>query len=205
MNVKEVAKAIDSISSEAEKKRNKVKNKIRNIYKHNNPSKLKEVDTLMKKYRGKEEQLLEAIKQKYATSHQTSASSDKPWEFVLKNYEKNNRVQTNWNIDESIGNSKVQQMLNEMAESIDGKVDLAVNKDGKRKLVVRQKSGADYVSRDVVMLTVERMRDTIHKRYEIGMRNDSCSHLITNEHHRRKEEKRVDQLNKKKRDRKKKF
>lgn len=214
MNLNDIAKAIDLIApqteTEGENTRNKVRNKIKKIYKHNNPSKLNEIDALMEKYKGKEEQLLKAIEQKYTitqkrkptqkrepTQKRKYTQNRKPWEFVLKNYERD-RVR-NWNIDESISHSQIQLLLNEMAESNSAECTEIVAKDGRRKLVVRQKLGGENeVSRGDALLSLERMRRVIQKRYEFIREKKSSSHLITNEHERRKEEKRVDQLKKKK-------
>lgn len=61
-----------------------IRRKIEKMYKKHNPSKLADLDGLLVKYKGREDQLLKAIKQKY---RDTSSSTPKPWQFVLKNYD----------------------------------------------------------------------------------------------------------------------
>lgn len=53
-----------------------------NLYKKHNPDKVIEVDALMVKYAGMEEELLKKVRIKYTTKKDYT----KPWSYVLKNY-----------------------------------------------------------------------------------------------------------------------
>ena len=54
------------LGAEDKKRIKKIKKIIKEIYAEHNPSKLEDVDRLMCKYRSKELELLEAIRDKYA-------------------------------------------------------------------------------------------------------------------------------------------
>jgi len=152
-----------------------------------------ELDSLMIKYRGKEDQLLMAIKQKYNNTVSTSdQNEERPWQFVLKNYEHDG---------EEASLEKFQAILEDFASTIGG--ECVVYASGQRKLVVRQVEVGRYPSghnKESIYDTVQEMRRVVHKRYEHIRNKKSIAHLHTEEHMRRKEEKRVDLMRKNDRD-----
>mmetsp|Transcript_23372 Transcript_23372/g.34356 ORF Transcript_23372/g.34356 Transcript_23372/m.34356 type:complete len:212 (-) Transcript_23372:70-705(-) len=191
-----------------------VRKKIEAIYKEHNPEKLAELDTLMAKCTGKEHLLLKKIQDKYIHK---SAGQDKvqgkgqkkgqkknhkkPWVFILKNYAKDDKFH---NKEIENGLEDFMKILGGLADSIGGECAKVVNKkNGHRQLVVRQVIGRDDDGHDdvaTIMPTIEHMRQVIHKRYEHNRKGQSVAHLHTDEHERRKEEKRSDLLKKKSRE-----
>lgn len=196
-----------------------IEKEIIEIYKKYNPSKLGEVNSLLEKCKGKEEALLRKIKEKYVNPSIAGSSSTEirhPWSFVLKHYsrekESGKKQKENWRIDASIAG--IRSPLDELASSIGGEcvVDM---KFGHRALIVREvteKTKIDYCGRgssaakthdlESVKFTVERMQLLIRNRQEYIRKKNwkSKANLMTHEHDRRKEEKRVDQEKKKRRD-----
>lgn len=193
---------IDSNRANEQNRMQNIKKQITSVYKKHNRSKLSEIDGLMSKYKGKEEDLLRAIKDKY------SLRQNGKWQYILKNYDMKNKF-TNWNIDESLIGIKT--VLDELASSIGGECHQYVDNKGQRKLIVREalKKNTKFEyngggSRnthdwDTVKPTVEKMRKVIHDRYNYTRNHKSKSHLLINELDKRKEEKRFDQLRKNKR------
>lgn len=143
------------------------------LYQKHNPSKLEDVDNILSKYAGKEEQLLKAVRDKYSTAAGAEAATTKPWFFVLKNYcskhdydgDKEKIKAANWNIKESI--QEVRPVLDELAESIGGAcTDSIPGKYGQKRLSVVQKKGWTMSDMAVVEDVVDKMRKVIQQRYE---------------------------------------
>ena len=182
--------------------REEVKKAIEDIYRKKNPSKLDEIDSLMTKYRGKEAQLLDAIKKKYGQIASTKNSSP-TWKFVLKNFDPNNDKITNKHIRASL--AVVHAELQSLADSIGGECKEIVGKAGQHKLVVQSVAdGVGLTSDDLdgIKPTIEKMRSLIHERYQYDRKaSKSKAPLLSDEHDRRSEEKRLDLLKKKRRDR----
>jgi hypothetical protein len=191
-----------------------VKRAIEAIYRAKNPSKLSEIDDLMLKYKGKEDQLLAAIRHKYDVSvlgdnKKDSNNNDyKPWQFVLKNYDANDDNISNKHIAGSL--AEVRTELDGIAASIGGEcLDIIDSRRRVRKFVVRcsmkKTAGQDSSSEndmEAIKPTVEWMRQIIHDRYQYRRNpTKSKAHRQTEEHERRREEKRADQLKKKGKDR----
>ena len=204
-----------------ERKKSDIKKEIVKIYKVHNPSKLDDVERLMKKHEGSEVSLLRAIQQKYdhhdsGTPGLASLSSEgrRQWQFNLKHYssDKNaaKKQKQDWNIDASI--PEIRPQLDDLASSIGGECACIVW-NGKRKWVVREvvdRTKIDYCGQgrsmklhdlESVNDTVKTMRELIHSRYQYARNKKSKASLMTNEHDRRKEEKRADQDKKKRRNR----
>ena len=214
-NVNRLRDEIDAIDSQRKRDQDrqdsdqerlqKVEEKITKLYKKYNPSKLPEVNDLMIKYKGKEEVLLQAIQKKYCTT----GSSNRPWQYVLKHYDTDDnamkRKAANWKIDGSL--ETIKSELDKLASSIGGECVHTVGKNGNRMLVVRKAAAtkkANYGNRgnrnthnrNSIKPTVENMRSMVHKRYTYIRHTINKSQLFTNEHDKRKEEKRIDQSRK---------
>jgi hypothetical protein len=169
-----------------------IRGTLTNLYKKHNPEKVIEVDALMVKYAGMEEELLKKVRIKYTTKkdkYTTKKDSTKPWSYVLKNYQHpgsgrdREKIQRhNWKVDESI--KRIRKVLDEMAGSIGGRCVQAVSKYGQRQFKIQQidDTGQDE---DRIQRSVDRMRSMIHERYR---GNDQAPNL-SNEHDRRKAEK----------------
>jgi uncharacterized protein YacL len=92
MNVKDVERQVDadrqreSLRREQEQRildrLDEIRDTLTNLYKKHNPDKVIEVDALMVKYAGMEEELLKKVRIKYTTKKDYT----KPWSYVLKNY-----------------------------------------------------------------------------------------------------------------------
>jgi hypothetical protein len=176
------------------------RNQIQKIYKKHNPSKLEGLDNVMAKYAGKENQLLRAVKEKYGLELVV------PWSYVLKNYS-DDRFQDQ-RTEESL--RPFQQILDGFASSIGGEcttVFTGKQPGAKRILVVRQLVGRDghydEGAQDWgrIEATVDEMRRVIHERYDHVRKGQSIASLHTDEHAKRKEEKRIEKLKQQKRDR----
>jgi hypothetical protein len=183
--------AIDKVDREeddaAEEKTNLlVRRKLESIYRKHNREKLGSIDEILRKYKGKEEDLLKAVREKYCANkkgrldkNNAEDRQEEWWSFVLKNYcmyerqgagrddDSRRKIQRhNWNVDESL--NCVRNDLDELAESIGGTCVVDVStKGGTRRLIVRKaKAGKNMsVTTQQVEKTVEKMREIVHARY----------------------------------------
>lgn len=210
MNIDSISNGIDSIDlnreeqndEEEKKKLSKekiIKKRITKLYRKHNPSKLSEIDSLMKKYKGKEEELLQAIKNKYGDA---GCPRRHGWQHVLKRFYPNEKGP--WNNDkESL--VEIQGMLDGLASSIGGECFYEPNALVVQK--VKQDEKIDYCgglrgntheSWESIQPTIEKMREIVHNRYEYYRKKKSTSKApyLTDEHERRKEEKRIDRVKK---------
>jgi hypothetical protein len=121
---------------------------------------------------------------------------------VLKKYTNNNDTIANKHIAASL--AEIRTELDDIASSIGGECAEVIERWGTRTLVVRRSvnHGQDVERSDLgrIKPTVERMHQIIHARYQYAKPTKSKAHLQTEEHDRRREEKRVDQLKKNRRD-----
>ena len=172
--------------------KSEIKKKIVRIYKKNNPSKLSEVDGLLLKYAGKEDDLLKAIKEKYQAGKESWDDNNFRWKFILKHLpdqrdddRKDKRQKAIWYVEESI--QEIKPRLDEYASLIDGNVDIQYFNDHRVLVVVRDMT-KPLCYKSKVESTVGKMRDVIHHRYSHLNRPTDAS----NEYERRKLEKNRD-------------
>jgi hypothetical protein len=166
-----------------------IKKKIIKIYKKQNPSKLPEVDSLLVKYAGKEEELLRSIRKKY-TKRLPWEDNNFCWTFNLKHFndqhsDKDKRQRSIWYVQESL--QQVQYLLDQLAEQIGGKCDIADAK-GHLVLVAKRDMAKPLCSKEDALLAVEKMKDLVHNRYRHKERPTDTA----TEHDRRRLEKQRD-------------
>ena len=126
----------------------------------------------------------------------------KSWIYTLKNYEHNNKY-ANKKTDASL--KEFRKILDDFASSIGGECADVISKWGHRQHVVRQSQNPTdwkraHLKAEDIEFTVQKMRKVIHDRYEHIRKGTSIANLHADEHDRRSEEKRVDQMKKKARD-----
>jgi hypothetical protein len=177
------------------------------IYQENNPEKIKDVSSLLEKYDGKEDKLLQAVKKKYRVApssiEATAEAPNKKWSYVLKNVPVyKHRMRTSeksplWEVERSLEN--VREELDKIARSIGGECVLdGLGKQGQHRLVVQQSRFEDGYSGKIgtkyaIEANVERMRAIVHERYH----RKANSSNFTDEHSCRKLNKQRDQERKK--------
>jgi hypothetical protein len=162
-----------------------IRDTLTNLYKKHNPDKVIEVDALMVKYGGMEEELLKKVRIKYTTKKDYTKS----WSYVWKNYQHpgsgrdHGAIQRhNWKVDESI--KPICKVLDETAGSIGGRCVKAVSEGGQHQFKIQQiaDTGQDE---DRIQRSVDKMQSMIHERY----RGNDQAPSIANEHDRRTAEK----------------
>jgi hypothetical protein len=180
------------LGSAAAKKLRKIKDQIRAIYQEHNQDKLAELDSLWEKYKGKEEDLLKAVKKKDLRIENSLPSGDFQWQFTLIDFSREqgrNRQMTTWYNDETL--ETIMPLLEERAESIGGKCKFMVHKS-ERLLVVHRDPEVALRDKGVVESTVKGMKELIGRRH----RYDARPTDYANEHDRRKADKERDQARK---------
>ena len=180
----DATKAIDNAACANDARVKNIRREIQDLYKIHNPGKLRDIDKLLTKYAGNEDNLLKAMQKKYSNSKPASESMlsalEKPltqWKYILKNYEgpissehndgrqKQAIRQSRWNVDESM--EWIRDDLDELAESINGQVIHEVTKHGQRRFVVCQKKNTlSTIDEHRIEATVQKMREIVRGRYD---------------------------------------
>lgn len=168
---------------------------IRKIYTQYNPEKLSNLDALFDKYEGKEHELLKQIRKKYCEQPKRERAE---WSFVLKRFASKRETR----LEQERSLLSFRKILDDLALSIGGELvdDVTSSKNGVPVLIVRKAKGVDTPpghNIDSIKDTVERMRSIVHERYAHDKWGKSIAHLHTEEHERRKEDKRADLAKKK--------
>ena len=146
----------------------RVRTKLVKIYEEHNPEKVREVDVLLEKYAGKEEQLLESVKKKYL--HHKPEMTEK-WSFVLagigKNCSDSNQVKhRKWWLEKRL--EPIRPRLDKLAEAIGGECAFLPAKPSHKipSFLVRQKRNASVYSMEDVEAKVHLMRTIVNECFE---------------------------------------